>query len=126
MLKDPRLSPTYLIVDALDECDQGLVELVELISNSLTISDKVKWLVSSRPEVKLKNLDTARSLVELDSQNLIGPVNAYINYKLFALKEKDGYDDDTLAKVSNKIRQRAKNTFLWVALVFKELSSVEG
>lgn len=126
MLRDPGLSPLYFIVDALDECDQGLTVLVQLISTSLTLSDKVKWLVSSRPEVELKNSDTSGGLVELDSQNLTSPVNAYINYKLSALKEKDGYDDDTLAKVSNEIRQRAKNTFLWVALVFKELSSVEG
>jgi hypothetical protein len=126
MLKDPQLSRTYLIVDALDECGQGLVELVELISSSLTLSDKVKWLVSSRPEVKLKNADTVESLVELDSQNLEDPVNAYINYKLSALKGKDGYDDATLAEVSNEIRQRSMNTFLWVALVFKELDSVDG
>ena len=126
MLKDPQLSSTYLIIDALDECDQGWVELVELISSSLTLSDKVKWLVSSRPEVKLKNPDTTGSLVELDSQNLAGPVNAYIDYKLSVLKGKDGYDDDTLAEVSREIRQRAMNTFLWVALVFKALDSVEG
>jgi hypothetical protein len=133
MLKDPRLSPVYFAVDALDECDQtkpGLEELIQLISTSFTLSDKVKWLVSSRPVVgvhaKLKNQDTSRTLVELDAQSLEGPVNAYIDHKLSTLKEKDGYDEDTLAKVSNEIRQRAMNTFLWVALVFKELDSVDG
>ena len=133
MLKDPRLSPVYFVVDALDECDQtkpGLEELIQLISTSFTLSDKVKWLVSSRPVVsvhaKLKNRDTSKTLVELDAQSLEGPVNAYINHKLSTLKENDGYDEDTLAKVSNEIRQRAMNTFLWVALVFKELDSVDG
>jgi hypothetical protein len=133
MLKDPRLSPAYFIVDALDECDQkkpGLAELIQLISTSLTLTDKVKWLVSSRPVVdvhaKLKNPDTSRTLVELDAKSLEGPVNAYIDHKLSTLKGKDGYDEDTLAKVSNEVRQRAMNTFLWVALVFKELDSVDG
>jgi len=133
MLKDPRLSPVYFAVDALDECDQtklGLEELIQLISTSFTLSDKVKWLVSSRPVVgvhaKLKNRDTSRTLVELDAQSLEGPVNAYIDHKLSTLKEKDGYDEDTLAKVSNEIHQRAMNTFLWVALVFKELDLVDG
>ena len=37
MLKDPGLSPVYFIVDALDECDQGLADLVQLISTSLTL-----------------------------------------------------------------------------------------
>jgi hypothetical protein len=31
MLKDPSLSPVYFIVDALDVCDQGLADLIQLI-----------------------------------------------------------------------------------------------
>jgi hypothetical protein len=31
-----------------------------------------------------------------------------------------------LAAVSSKIYQRARNMFLWVALVFKELNLVKG
>jgi hypothetical protein len=124
MLKDHRLSRVYFIVDALDECDQGLADLVQLISTSLNLSDKVKWLVSSRPQVKLKDPGT---LVELDAQSLEGPVNAYIDHKLSTLKEKPGYnDEDTLAKVSNEVRQRAENTFLWVALAFRKLETVHG
>ena len=126
MLKDPRLSPVYLIVDALDECGQGLTDLVQLISISLTLSNKVKWLVSSRPEVELKKPATAGALVELDAQSLERPVNAYINHKLTTMREKPGYDKDTLAELSSEIHQRAKNTFLWVALVFKELVTVDG
>jgi hypothetical protein len=112
MLKDPRLSPVYFIVDALDECGQGPEDLVQLILTSLTLSDKVKWLVSSCPEVKLKNLDTVKALVELDAQSLERPVNAYINHKLITIKEKPGYNKDTLVELSNEIHQRAINTFL--------------
>lgn len=104
MLRDPSLLLVYFIIDALNECDQGLIVLVQLISTSLTLSDKVKQLVSSRLEVELKNSDTLGSLVKLDSQNLISPINVYINYKLSTLKEKDSYDDDTLVKVLNEIR----------------------
>ena len=133
MLTDPELSPVYLIIDALDECDQtkpGLNELIELISTSLTLSSKVKWLVSSRPEVdigaKLKNPGTSR-IVELDAQNMEAPVNAYIDYKLSTLKTKPGYDDvSVLNAVSNEVRQRAGNTFLWVALAFQELEQKHG
>ena len=122
MLKDPSLSPVYFIVDAFDECDQGLADLIQLISESLTLSDKVKWLVSSRPGVELKSPTT----VELDAQSLERPVNAYIDHKLSNLIGRKGYTDIVLAKISDEIRHRAKNTFLWVALVFKSLDSVEG
>lgn len=90
--------------------------LVNLISTSLTLSNKVKWLVSSRLEVdlkpKLKNSDTLGDLLELDAQRLKAPVEAYINHKLTTLRERDGYDENTLAKVSKAVRQRAMNTFL--------------
>ncbi|EFY86801.1 wd-repeat protein [Metarhizium acridum CQMa 102] len=73
----------YFVVDALDECQQDLNNLKKLILTSLTISDRVKWLVSSRLTVKLKTPETE-------------------------------------AHVKAKVCKRAENTFLWVALVFKE------
>ncbi|KAI1758442.1 WD40-repeat-containing domain protein [Xylaria castorea] len=137
MLKDPCLSPVYFIIDALDECDKGLALLLRLISKSFTLSDRVKWLVSSRPEVltqqdiqqeihQLESPRVSRFLVELDRERLKGPVNVYIDYKLSALKGLRGYNDEVLANISTEVRQRANNIFLWVALVFKELSHVRG
>ncbi len=121
MLKDPHLSPVYFIVDALDECEQDLTGFIQLISDSLDLSNKVRWLVSSRPSVELRTPDTARSLVELDAQKLKDPVNAYINHKLEAFKGKPGYTKQVLDDVSAEVLERAENTFLWVWFVFKEL-----
>jgi hypothetical protein len=130
MLSDPHLSEVYFIVDALDECDGGLGALVQLISTSLKLSKKVKWLVSSRPDVDVlaqlkkldvKDLDKIGVVLDLNAQNLEGPVNAYIEYKLSSLMERDGYNEDILANVSDKIRRQADKTFLWVALAFEVL-----
>ncbi|RHZ69153.1 hypothetical protein CDV55_102618 [Aspergillus turcosus] len=136
MLKDPCLSPVYFAIDALDECDRktpGLDQLLQLIDTSLALSSKVKWLLSSRPEVlvhagvkDLKNLHASRLPVNLDPGRLEGPVNAYIDHKLDSMKGKDGYDTDTLTNLSHEIRQRAMSTFLWVALAFKALDGVDG
>jgi hypothetical protein len=131
MLGDPHLSRVYLVVDALDECDQGLGGLIQLISTSLQLSDKIKWLVSSRPYVGVlpmlkdlnpKNLDPGTPL-ELDDQSLEGSVNAYITSKLSTLANRNGYTEDILGKVSDEFRQRKEKTFLWVGLVFKELDA---
>jgi hypothetical protein len=87
ILNNPCLLATYFIVNALNKCDQGLVDLLELISISLELTDRVKWLVSSCPEVNVlarlkdldaKNLDTIGNLMELDARSLEGPVNIYI------------------------------------------------
>ncbi|KAL7914489.1 WD40 repeat-like protein [Trichoderma velutinum] len=138
MLDDPELSPVLFVVDALDECSRakpGLNELLELISKSIKRSDKVKWLLSSRPEIdvlsRLKDLnrvsrDTSENLVELDAQRLALPVDAYIDHKLTALKGREGYDESILAEISNEVRQRAMNTFLWVSLAFQHIEDVHG
>ncbi|CAK7214687.1 hypothetical protein SEUCBS140593_002265 [Sporothrix eucalyptigena] len=92
------------------------------------LDDVYKWILDSkdRPEVELGNSDTVGSLVELDAQKLKGPVNAYIDHKVFTLRALPGYDKDTLAEVTDEIHRRSENTFLWAALVLKELHSVEG
>ncbi|KAJ4332598.1 hypothetical protein N0V85_009948, partial [Neurospora sp. IMI 360204] len=111
MLKDPQLSPVYLAVDALDECAQGRPDLIRLISTSLNLSQKVRWLLSSRPEVdvlaELKGLgidssDISETFVELDAQRPAASVNAYIDHKLTVLKRKKGYSDSILAEVSHE------------------------
>ncbi|KAK4233816.1 hypothetical protein C8A03DRAFT_38447 [Achaetomium macrosporum] len=88
-----------------------------------------------RPEVDLlatlkdrgtNSLDATNSLVELDTQRLAAPVNAYIDHKLTILKGRNGYNDSVLAEVSQEVRERAENTFLWVALAFKVLETVHG
>lgn len=121
IFQDPLLQRTYLIIDALDECDKDLNDLLQLISISLSKCDKVRWLVTSRPEVELNQLSNTSSILELDAQSLKDPVNIYIKHKCSALKQRKGYTTDILANIETRIRQQAENTFLWVWLVFKEL-----
>lgn len=46
-------APVYFLVDALDECEDGQDLVIRLISTSLEVSNKVRWLVTSRTEVDL-------------------------------------------------------------------------
>jgi hypothetical protein len=107
MLKDPDLLPVYLAVNTLDKYKIKQSNLIKLISISFTLTENVKWLVSSRPSIKLENPQPI--LLELDTRSLESPVNMYITYKLLALK---GYSTNTLAELSSEIRQRAMNIFL--------------
>ncbi len=126
MVQDPDMSPTIFAIDALDECEEGATSLINLVSTSLALSNKVKWLVSSRPAVEMNVSDMAGVVIELDSQRLEGPVSAYISNKLSTLKGRKGYTDSVMADIRDELHLRAETSFLWVSLVFNMLDSEHG
>ena len=48
ILQDPSLKSIYLIIDALDEYEMNLYQLLDLINRTASISPRVKWIISSR------------------------------------------------------------------------------
>jgi len=134
MLEDEELDRVFLIIDALDECDEAsrpsLIRFLNTVLCISSICSKVKWLVSSRPLVEIeKNLKgtgaSTKSFLKLDEHNLERPINAYIDYKVLQLRNREAYDDHRLRFVAVELRKRASNTFLWVALVCKKLIDAE-
>lgn len=111
----------YLIIDALDECDTAGLE--EFLGEILRIAqlDNVRWLVSSRDtsliSAKLGLKDgNGRFQLELNAENILPAVNAYIDVKLLDfewLKHNTALRD----QVQVKIREKANATFLWVYFV---------
>ena len=132
MLEDTRLTKVYLIVDALDECDSGLLQLLDLIvPNASTTSSRVKWLVSSRNQPNIEERLTIKdSKVELDlelnAECVSGAVATYIDYKVSELKQTKGYDSNLSDQLRDQLHQKANDTFLWVAIVCQELGEVES
>ena len=141
MLDDKTLERAYLAVDALDECkkeEPGLKELLELISEISEKNNKVKWLVTSRNETYIENIvdknKTRTSLsLELNADSVAGAVKSYIDYKMrdLAARFERTYADcenSTLeevrqvqAQVAEELHRKADGTFLWVALVFRQI-----
>jgi hypothetical protein len=142
MLEDGVLKRAYLVVDALDECrdeEPGLSQLLELISDISETNDKVKWLVSSRnvPQIETRleeNKTRTRLSLELNADSVASAVEAFIDYKLSGLAERyrqayaasrDASIHEELRKVQDdvakELREKAAGTFLWVALVFKQI-----
>jgi hypothetical protein len=135
MLGDPNLKPTYLVVDALDECVVDLPKLLDFVVR--ISSDRVKWLLTSRNETnierKLRSDNTrARLSLELKANavQVSRAVEMYIDQKLFdlePLRDETILEDGALLKdrVRDILRSKANGTFLWVALVVQELSKDE-
>ena len=88
MLGDSSLARAYVVVDALDECENGLQQLLKLIVAS-TSGSRVKWIVSSRnrPEIE-EPLEFAghRALsLELNRKSIAAAVDFYICHKVSLL-----------------------------------------
>jgi hypothetical protein len=129
MVRDPSLKSTYLIVDALDECQSTLAQLLDLIvRNASDSSSRVKWLVSSRHRLDIEQrLRLEKGQIELDLeenvQNQVShAVNTYIDHKVSELAQLKQYDSKLQADVRSYLHTNSDGTFLWVALVCKQLA----
>jgi hypothetical protein len=130
ILQDPSFKSTYLIVDALDECETDLPQLLNLVVQSASTSPRVKWIVSSRNQPDIEawlrpNDAQIRLSLELNSEHVYRAVKVFIDFKVSKLPLII-YDDGTLQEtISGQINAKASGTFLWAALVLKELEHVE-
>jgi hypothetical protein len=126
VLHDPTLRPTYLVVDALDECVTDLPMLLDFVRNQSSVSSRVKWIVSSRnwPDIEAQ-LEQAghkvRLSLELNSESVAAAVAVFIQQKVDQLAQEKQYKLEVKDAVLQHLTTNANDTFLWVALVCQEL-----
>jgi len=126
MLKDPCLQEAVFVVDALDECsDDSRENLIDFILEASRLSSS-KWIVSSRNwpsiEEQFRDSENVRIPLELNQDSISQAVGMFVEYKVEQLARKKKYDPQTKDDVLKKLLLKANDTFLWVALVCKELA----
>lgn len=129
ILQDRSLSTVYLVVDALDECDDDVFRLLEwIIYTDTQLESRVKWLVTSRnePRIKelLKNNDLLHASLELNSSHVSKAVSTFIDTKVAELARQKQYSSELQLWIKNYLQCNAEGTFLWAALICKELKHV--
>ncbi|GKT43277.1 vegetative incompatibility protein HET-E-1 [Colletotrichum spaethianum] len=130
ILQDIGSQDTYLVIDALDECETGLIQLLHLIVQ-VSSSSQAKWLVSSRNRRDIEQIvrpaeSRARLSLELrENAELVSQaVNAYISQCVSDLVVLQG-NQLLQDQVQRLMQLKADGTFLWVALVVQELHNAE-
>ncbi|KAF6805912.1 vegetative incompatibility protein het-e-1, partial [Colletotrichum plurivorum] len=97
MLRDSKLQGIYLLVDALDECSNGLDQLIDLITET-SRSTSTKWLVSSRNwsqiEEQLRTVAQRLSL-EVNASSVSAAVKFYIKHEVKELAKAKKYSSQT-------------------------------
>ncbi|KAJ3540159.1 hypothetical protein NM208_g5181 [Fusarium decemcellulare] len=127
ILQDKSLEPAVLIIDALDECQVQVEQLLRLIIDTPTSNPRIKWIVSSRNLQHIGRVLNAANIegrvmlsLEMKSASVSDAVGIYIRNQVSKLQTLR--DDPNLRrKFEETILQKANGTFLWVALIFKKL-----
>ena len=125
ILQDPGLRNIYLVIDALDECQTGLEQLLDLIVQSP--SPHVKWILSSRnwPQIaELLDVATGQLSLELNAESVSAAVDVYVQHKVSQLAKQKKYSATIQEAVLHYLSSNANGTFLWVALVCQNLRQV--
>ncbi|EED14601.1 G-protein beta WD- 40 repeats containing protein, putative [Talaromyces stipitatus ATCC 10500] len=131
MLDRCNCSRVYMIIDALDECeDDGMADFLKLIvRNGLDHPARIKWMLTSRPlesaeRALLAGHDQVQVNLELNSKCVSEAVKTYITYKVDELSHRHRYGETLRREVETELTEKAEGTFLWVSLVCKRLESV--
>ncbi|KAL7795747.1 hypothetical protein V8C37DRAFT_373295 [Trichoderma ceciliae] len=126
IIQHPAIVHPICIIDALDECEKHCRLLLDLI---LETSHRVKWLVSSRNigriEQRLQSIPQTLSLeLKQNAENVSTAVNAYIDDCVQYIHALEG-DEELRRKTLRVLKNKAKGTFLWVALVIEQLREAD-
>ena len=129
ILRDQSLGNVYFLVDALDECDATVHDLLRWIcSTDSQLSSRTKWLTTSRNQPDLQErLGRSHQLhisLELNSSHIDKAVASFIDYKAKELADLKSYSAELQLSIRKSLLEKAEDTFLWVALVCKELIDV--
>jgi hypothetical protein len=126
VLKDASLNPTYLVIDALDECVTDLPKLLEFLAQQSSVSPRAKWIVSSRnwPDIEAQLERAGHKIklsLELNAQSVAAAVHVFIQQKVDELAQEKQYKAEVRYAVLQHLTLNANDTFLWVALVCQDL-----
>ncbi|GAB1194356.1 hypothetical protein APSETT444_003601 [Aspergillus pseudonomiae] len=129
ILNDPTLKPTYLLIDALDECIKDCQNLLDLLVEHSSAHENIKWIVSSRNLREIeRDLNRATQMklhLELNKDVLSKAIHSFIEYRVQKLENRsDGSEGktDIWKAVKEYLVANANGTFLWVALVCEYLA----
>lgn len=131
MLQDERAGETFVVIDALDECEQStrkdlLTRLKKLFRGQPAL--KAKFFVTHRPGIRdiespLRGIGTHLNME--DSGEVEADLSSYIEEKVDELAWEEDYSKSLKEDVKNAFRNQADGTFLWVSLMLCELKEVD-
>jgi hypothetical protein len=125
MILDERAGEVFVLVDALDECEESkrtdLLRSIKKLFQSFPEAAKgrFKFFITCRPEINDIEGGTVGAGISfrMGCGNINDDLSKYINLKVNDL----GYPDPLRGNVRNALMHRAGGTFLWVSLMVADI-----
>lgn len=122
MLRDALAGEVFILIDALDECERStrnplLVGLRELIRSPLVSREKLKFIITYRPDVpdieyELSHSDDVQTNLRMDSSEANADLSDYINVEVDELAQRRHHSKGLKDDVKQALAGRAGGTFL--------------
>jgi ankyrin repeat protein len=131
MVRHGALGTVYCVLDGLDECDRGSLEMLLREFRALFSGDperstcRLHMLVVCRrqPACIQKELSIFPEIqLDADVKSVVSnDIQKYVQEKVNELSQKGDYSPELSLSVERQLLDRAKGTFLWVGIVANEL-----
>ena len=132
MLRDPDFGTTYCVIDGLDECEEGSLQVFItklsdffLANGSRPTVGEFKLIVVSRElPVSMTRILSFFPRLKLDPDSddkVNNDIKHFISVKVKELSAIEGFDDSLRDRIEKALLERAEGTFLWVGFVTNEL-----
>jgi Cdc6-like AAA superfamily ATPase len=126
ILRDPGSENVFLLIDALDECDEGsrkiLLGALRKLFKSSDIPVKLKIVLTCRREDDIQEkLKQCATFLAVDQGKANADLTRFISNKCKEISEEKTWPDNLQKYVQTILVEKAGGTFLWASLVLKEL-----
>lgn len=130
ILEDKSLENVYLGIDAPDECQTGGEDLLNLIIETSKANRNIKWLVTSRNEPEITEILSTSTQVapislEQSEISVSEGINTFVQHRVALLAQRKGFKPEVRDEVHDYLVLKSQGTFLWVALVLKNLAQTK-
>ncbi|PLB49711.1 WD40 repeat-like protein [Aspergillus steynii IBT 23096] len=125
IFRESGIPEALLVIDAVDECENNLPQLLDFITQLMKLGRKVKWIISSRNrddiERHLGKQEMLKSLrLELNPSQISHAIENFIDTRVSEMTALRNHTE-IRGKVKERLRLKSDGTFLWAALVITEL-----
>ena len=132
VIQDAEAGEVYLLIDALDECEElsreaFLVSLKKLAKRlKASSANNIKVLITCRPVSEIENiLGFDDCTLRIDSRNIRADMAKFIDFKINELADRrKRWPPELIREIRKTVQKKIGGTFLWASLVLNDIFKV--